>query len=199
MPFDPISWAVGYAASKGANSLLEKVFDVGALGQVQMAAAKWASQLPEEIRTPSQALFDFESVDKASLSRSKLKQAILELHRIPTEDEWFDALIESWQFKRDQLGKDANSFFRLDRSIAEFHLRKLAQAIFSACASVLKYSQPLLVSAVRELGITQSAILQEIRSFRSPLNNFTPSRNEPGRAGIDSRRWAAIASIASAN
>ena len=117
-------------------------------------------------------------LNKISRSRQKLKQAILELQKVPTEREWFDALIESWEFKKKQLGVDANAFFQLDRSVAKDHLRRLAQAIFAACASVLKYSQPLLVNAVREIGITQSAILSELKTFRSVLNNKTAVRNE---------------------
>jgi hypothetical protein len=178
MPFDPISWALGYVASRGANSLVQQIFDMGAYREIQAAAAKWSSDLPEDIRTPSQALFDIELTEQSSQSRSKLKQAILELHKVPTEGEWFDALIESWEFKRNQLGPDANVFFQLEKSVAEQHLRALAQAIFAACASVIKYSQPLLVNAVREIGITQSLILREIKTFRSPLNNPTAKRNE---------------------
>ena len=182
MPFDPVSWAVGYVATKGANALLERIFDVGAYGEIQAAATKWSSDLPESIRTPSQALFDIESdikSEQSSLSRNKLKQAILELHKVPTEREWFDALVESWEFKRSRLGPDANAFFQLDRSVAEEHLRKLAQAIFAACASVIKYSQPLIVNALREIETTQSLILNQLKtSFRSPLNNYTAERNE---------------------
>jgi fido (protein-threonine AMPylation protein) len=178
MPFDPVSWAVGFAATKTANTLVEKIFDVGAYGDIQKAAMEWAAELPEDIRTPSQALFDVEAIEQSSQSRSKLKEIILELHKVPTEEEWFDALIESWEFKRKQLGTDANSFFQLRRPAAEQHLRRLSQAIFTACASVLKYSQPLIVVAVREIGITQSAILRELRTFRSPLNNTTAGRNE---------------------
>jgi hypothetical protein len=92
MPFDPISWAVGYAASQGANSLVHKIFDVGAYGEIQAAAMKWSSELPEDIRTPSKALFDIELSEQSSQSRNKLKQAILELHKVPTEGEWLDAL-----------------------------------------------------------------------------------------------------------
>jgi hypothetical protein len=165
MPFDPVSWAVGYVATKSANSLLERIFDVGAYGEIQAAATKWASDLPESIRTPSQALFDIESdiesTEKSSQSRNKLKQAILELHKIPTEGEWFEALVESWEFKKSRLGMDANAFFQLDRSVAEEHLRKLAQAIFAACASIKQYSQPLIVNALREIGTTQSLNPQE--------------------------------------
>jgi fido (protein-threonine AMPylation protein) len=185
MPFDPVSWAVGYVASRGANSLLEKIFDVGAYGEIQAAAEKWSSDLPENIRTPSRALFDIDSNEQFSPSRSKLKKAIEELHKVPTEGQWFNALIESWEFKKKQLGADANSFFQLERSVAKKHLRELAKAIFAACASVLKYSQPLIVNAVREIGITQSAILRELRSFRSPLNNPKAKRNEKITFNLD--------------
>jgi fido (protein-threonine AMPylation protein) len=180
MPFDPVTWAVGYTASRGASALLGKVFDVGAYGEIRAAATKWSSELPDEIQTPAEALFDIDLAEgeEASPSRTKLKKAILELHTIPTEDEWFAALIESWDFKREQLGAHGNAFFQLERSVAEEHLRKLAQAIFAACASVLKYSQPLLVKAIREIGMTQTLMLREIRSFRSPLNNSTAERNE---------------------
>ena len=178
MPFDPVSWAIGFAATKSATSLVEKIFDLGAYGEIQKAATEWASELPENVQTPSQALFDIEAIEQSSQSRSKLKEVILELHKVPTEEEWFDALIESWEFKRRQLGTDANAFFQLKRPAAEQHLRRLSQAIFAACASVLKYSQPLIVSAVREIGITQSAILRELRTFRSPLNNATAGQNE---------------------
>jgi hypothetical protein len=61
MPFDPITWAVGYGANKGASVLLEKIFDVGAYYEIQKAAEKWASELPIDIRTPSEALFDIGS------------------------------------------------------------------------------------------------------------------------------------------
>jgi Fic/DOC family len=180
MPFDPVSWAVGYAASKATSSLLEKIFDVGAYREIQGAATKWSSELPEDIRTPSEALFDTERSEDEwdSLSRLKLKRVILELHKIPTAQEWFDALVESWEFKRQKLGAHANAFFQLDRPVAEERLRELAEAIFAACASVLKYSQPLIVNAIRELGVTQSLILNEIKTFRSPLNSNIAGRNE---------------------
>jgi hypothetical protein len=44
------------------------------------------------------------------------KQSLLELHKVPTAEEWFDALIEAWEHKRDELGADANAFFKLERS-----------------------------------------------------------------------------------
>jgi hypothetical protein len=187
MPFDPITWAVGYAASKGASVLLEKVFDDGAYGEIQRAVWKWSAELPEDIRTPAEALFDIDSAEdeETSKSRIKLKQAILELHKVPTEDEWFRALTESWEFKRKLLGADGNSFFHLERAVAQSHLQKLAEAIFAACASVLKYSQPLLVKSIRELGVTQSLILQEMKTFRSPLNNTAAERNEAITLNLD--------------
>lgn len=187
MPFDPVTWAVGYVASRGASALIEKVFDTGAYAEIQAAAAKWSSELPDEIRTPAEALFDIDSAEagESSLSRNKLKQAILELHNVPTEDEWFRALIESWEIKREQLGANANAFFQLDRSVAEAHLQRLANAIFAACASVLKYSQPLLVKAIREIGKTQNLMLQEIKSFRSPLNNPASGLNETITVNFD--------------
>jgi fido (protein-threonine AMPylation protein) len=180
MPFDPVTWALGYVASQGASMLLKRIFDMGAYDEIQAAAVKWSSNLPEEIRTPSEALLEIDPAEfeEASVSRNKLKRTILELHNVPTEEEWFDALIEAWEFKRNELGPDANTFFQLEKSVAEEHIRKLAAAIFAACAAVLKYSQPLIIKAVREIGITQSAILREIRSFRSPLNNQSAERNE---------------------
>ena len=57
MPFDPITWALGYAASQGASALIEKIFDVGAHSEIRAAAAAWASELPEEIRTSSGRLY----------------------------------------------------------------------------------------------------------------------------------------------
>jgi len=169
--FDPVSWGVGFVANRATNLLLSKVFDVGALGEIRAAAEKWSAGLPENIRTPSHALFEVGNDEDDLESKSKLKQSLLELHKVPTAEEWFDALIEAWEHKRDELGADANAFFKLERSAAEDYLRRLAEAIFGACASSLKYSQPLLVNAVRELGVTQSLILTELRSFRGPLNN----------------------------
>ena len=106
MSFDPVTWAVGYTASKGATTLLARVFDDGAYAEIQAAASKWSSDLPDEIRTPSEALFDIDPTETAedSTNRRKLKAAIVELHKVPTEEEWFDALLESWEFKREQLG-----------------------------------------------------------------------------------------------
>jgi len=187
MPFDPLTWAVGYSASKSASSLLERVFDVGALGEIKAAAAKWSSELPNEIQTPAEALFDIDSSEtrEGFPNRNKLKQAILELHNVPNEDEWFHALIESWEFKREQLGADANAFFQIDRLVVEEHLRQLAQAIFTACASVLKLSQPLLIKEIREIARTQELTLQQIKSLRLPLNNPTAERNEAIRLNFD--------------
>lgn len=174
MPFDLIAWGAGYGATKGVSALLEKIFDVGAYQEIQAAGEKWSSELPDPIRTPADALFSINLANKPnqdSGSQAKLKEAMIELHNVPTENQWYDALIESWEFKRADLGAEANAFFQLDRPIAEEHLRKLAHAVFDACASVLKYSQPLLVRAVREIGITQSLMLHKLESFRSPLND----------------------------
>jgi len=187
MPFDPITWALGYAASQGASALIEKIFDVGAHSEIRAAAAAWASELPEEIRTSSEALFNFDMLETggAGPSRSKLKKTILELHNIPSENQWFGALIESWESTRNYLGPDANAFFQLDKPTAEKHLRELARAIFAACASILKYSQPLLVREVREIGITQSLLLQEVKAFRSHLNNLSAKPNAAITLNLD--------------
>jgi hypothetical protein len=104
---------------------------------------------------------------------------------VPTESEWLNALIESWEFKRETLGATANPFFQLERPAAEVHLLKLAQALFSACASVLKYSQPLLIRELREVSITQSLVLKEMRSFRSGLNDSPPGLNGTIRLNFD--------------
>ena len=180
MPFDPITWAIGYTASKSATALISKIFDDGAYSKIREAAREWSQELPGEIRTPVESLFDIVTIepDKGIGSHSqKLKSAILELNTVPTEEEWFDALMESWEFKREQLGRDGNAFFRLPRSEAAAHLHGLAEAIFAACASVLEYSQPLLVKAMREVCISQSIVLERIESFTSPLNHKTPESN----------------------
>ena len=68
-----------------ASALIEKIFDVGAHSEIRAAAAAWASDSPEEIRTSSEALFNFDMLETggAGPSRSKLKKTILELHNIP--------------------------------------------------------------------------------------------------------------------
>jgi len=163
------------------------MFDTGAYSEIQAVAAKWSSDLPVEIRTPCEALFDVDLIDigQPALSRNKLKQAILDLHNVPTEDEWFDALVESWEFKRKRFGADANAFFKLEKSVAEEHLRRLAKAIFGASASVLKFSQPLVLKSVRDIAATQSLILREMESFRPPLNNATADRSEAVSLNLD--------------
>ncbi len=188
MPFDPIGWAIGYASSKGATALLAKVFDCGAYETILKAAEKWSQDLPKPIRTPAAALFDIDRTDHTAETpshRQKLKDAILNLHKVPTEEEWYEALLESWLYKKDQLGSDGNAFFQLPRSTAEQHLQELAETIFAACASVLKYSQPLLVKEIREVGLTQNLMLQKIESLISPLNNPPMERNEPISINFD--------------
>ncbi len=187
MPFDILAWGVGFAASKGAGAVLEKVFAYGAYEEIQAAASKWSFALPAEIRTPADALFNAETrdADEEGLSRTKLKKAILELHKVPSEEEWLDALIESWELKRQQLGADANAFFRLDRKAAEGHLHQLAEAIYVACASVLKYSLALILTTVRKVEIITQSLFEKVESFESRLNNRTADRNEPLKLNFD--------------
>jgi tetratricopeptide (TPR) repeat protein len=144
MAFDPLSWAIGYTLTKGLNRFLaHKTL----ASNLQKAFKQWAKNLPSEAHIYPDSDFATIEQDADPLRQPllcALRNTLLDNH-IPTESQWFDALLEQWRsVPKDNL-EEKQRFFGLPEETAQNHLTLLAKALADECA---KYDQLFKTGAI---------------------------------------------------
>jgi hypothetical protein len=95
MAFDPLSWAIGFALTKGFNRLL---IDQSLATNLKKAFKQWAKKLPSDAYIYPDSNFaqinPKPDIEKQP-SLCALRRILLYNH-IPTESQWLDALFEQW-------------------------------------------------------------------------------------------------------
>jgi hypothetical protein len=123
MPFDPLTWALGYSLSKVANGLLGVVFSDDLPRRLAKVAETWAAeQVDVDPALHPEALFSGGTGDGGS-ARLELR-ATIEAKRVPEAHLWRDALVEHWRVVGTR--PDVTAFFSSDEQDASSRLAILA-------------------------------------------------------------------------
>jgi hypothetical protein len=58
MAFDPLSWGLGFGSTKLANALIEKTYSNNLARRLEAAEKEWSENLPSDIYTAIEAIFN---------------------------------------------------------------------------------------------------------------------------------------------
>lgn len=135
MPFDPLSWALGFGLSKTATWLLDKNFSPDLQGNLIREASAWSGSLPESLWLDVATLFApcSESDALPTESRDRL-HASLRDERIPSLADWHQALMDQWRMIRARHpAEHAQPFFAATEDVVLPHLSELATRLRRVC------------------------------------------------------------------
>lgn len=140
MPFDPLSWAIGFvlntALKKRAEALLERK---SLTDNLERCVQSWAKTLPPDLAVHPDALFaelPIFAKNATDHERSPAGTALgtaLANGLVPSSQLWRNALVERWSFVHRSLGSTASSFFRLPEDKATEYLEILAARLARVC------------------------------------------------------------------
>jgi len=176
MPFDPLTWGIGFAAGKAATKFLDKLVGLASKDdltrELEQSFETWARKLPESASVEPQALATVlfaecqtEPGPAGIALGTKLKE-----HELPSEETWLAALTERW-LEVASRGGELQEFFLLAPPEASDHLKKLASAINRVCCSDPRLFQNAVVDSLQEL-------TKRIGSITTLLERQTPSIEE---------------------
>jgi hypothetical protein len=134
MPFDPVSWAIGFVLTTSLKKHAEKLLQNSDLpSKLWRTVELWADTLPAEMRFNPYALFEKLTDESGDSPAVKKLGAVLAKGIVPSSQIWFNALMERWKKVRKRLGNDANAFFLLEENEAALKLRDLADQLTRTC------------------------------------------------------------------
>lgn len=168
MPFDPVSWGLGWVLTRATSRIwLSKPSLASGL---RAEVALWAKALPTDAWVYPDALFpsilsDEEAVDRPLLLQ--LRQVLL-ANEIPRVEVWDSAFREQWRARRD-LGVNAQPFFLLSEQAVIPHLHDLAKRVFNVCCEQDPLFRPTLVSNQREILGLQENIADQLAELTKRL------------------------------
>ena len=165
-----LDWALQSGLSAAAKAAWHSIRPNDLDAHLREAVEEWASNLPADALVQPMAMFpetrqtDVGGDDRPSEVRN-IGQKLLS-REIPTEEDWFYALAEHWQRRKDELGKDGQPFFLLDFDKAEPHLKILAKRLVDVCTrddelfrpAVVRLlapaaDRPVVINALRIVGV----------------------------------------------
>ena len=163
MPFDPISWALGFALSKAAQKGLDAAFPHSLREALEDEVEAWARSASRVGELYPQALFlptrELDENEAVGPGLATLRERLLALE-VPSEDEWFAALRERWLSVRTQYAPDVQPFFLAPESEVTSLLRDLAVRLRRRASQDTKVALPHVVSALDRIEVTLNEVLQ---------------------------------------
>jgi hypothetical protein len=154
MPFDPLSWAIGFALNKTLGGIWGQLCSNQLPERLHSVVRKWAASLPDNAKVCPDAIFlNVEESECASQPSSLIKlRATLNEKRIPPVQEWHAALVEQWTLISQQLEKEeAQAFFQLARATASEHLKNLSKAIVGEMEKDREFFQSEALAYLRSI------------------------------------------------
>lgn len=167
MPFDPLTWAIGFSLSTGGKYIFDQLFSHGLPSKLNDEARVWAEELPVEIRFNYESLFgeiipdsEIDRFPHLSILRSNLRNK-----QIPDSETWRNVLTERWEYVRTTLAKEElNAFYSQDQKTAEVHLRQLAKRLELVCKLDSELARVATYDGVQEiLGILRAGTISNNR------------------------------------
>jgi hypothetical protein len=167
--FDPLAWAIGFVLNttlkKCADALLKRK-DLST--KLWKTIEQWAKSLPPELRFVPNALFPEltdgagghgdEPAPAATVLGTTLAKGI-----VPSQQIWFDALLERQKTVRTRLGDEAAAFFRLPESRTASHLEDLATKLERACMEDSTLFQVTVLSRLEGGSVGGSGTAEKLR------------------------------------
>jgi hypothetical protein len=166
MAFEPLSWLLSFALSRGATKGIEYMTLKTLEKDLNKAIQKWYKKLPKGMDFEFTSLFHTEllenegSPEDIMILANKINDGI-----IPKRDDWHKALFYLWSLKKKELGKKANKFFLLDEDAASKHLLTLANDLTRVCKENEMLFQVTLATQVDE-------IMTKLDSLANKADNF---------------------------
>lgn len=165
MNFDPLSWAVGYTLNKGANRIVQKIFSKELSDKLSEDLIVWAKKLPDHFELHPEAMFPKynEQYNENDLPKLHELHSILAQERIPSKDQWNDALKEHFVSIKNRLGTTSQSFFHLELEDVEIYLIELAAQFETTMKKDEDFFRIETISSLKELEQKQNLSIEEIK------------------------------------
>lgn len=189
MPFDPFTWAAGYALTAAAKKGIELAFPPSLWKDLEKDIKEWSKSLPESCSVDPRVLFDPSIRSHASESESgaikEIRSSLNEL-TIPTVQQWTDALIEQRHVARIHFGTDTYPFFSISEAEARQALTELSKRLHRRCSQHQSVALPHMVNTLDRIAAT----LDDIRYLHAAgtiPNDWRPveiSRKKVIEAGV---------------
>lgn len=147
------AWLFGYAGTRLADRILELLRGDKLTADLHKAVQKWADELPADAKLDStNALFPSHIPDEELTSRPCLSDLRSELKRskVPREKSWLSALIEQWNYVRENVTEPQN-FFLLSEEEASRYLKSMAIMLSTVCSQHEALFRATTISLLREL------------------------------------------------
>jgi hypothetical protein len=136
MAFDPLTWFIGASLTETGKRLLARIEASQLNDHLRKAISDWCTTLPPDLAPSPTAFFPPIATSEGPahtrpalmLVRSRFDES-----HVPAANEWLGALVEHWQCRCDELGKDAHPFFLQDPGAAKAQLDELALRLENVC------------------------------------------------------------------
>jgi hypothetical protein len=135
MPFDPLTWFLGFVFTQTSNKALGALKSNKLSARIERATKEWASELPEGCGVVPEALQHTLSTQSSGDEQAREQLArLLESYTIPSVEEWHAALLERWNEVRAQIPRsELQPLFKLEPEEASSHLNVLAERLKKVC------------------------------------------------------------------
>lgn len=178
MAFDVLAWALGAALTAISKSILKRVFSKDLSSKLNDAVSQWAEEISSEIQIVPEAIFP-ETPHESPDDFPKLALLCEEFNNshIPSQEVWFVALFERWEYvKSNTPHDDVQDFFKLSPDAVKPHLQKLASMLEMIC----KKDSELFQATSIDINKGIHAIVKDIHAAMqlSPETGVTSS-NDP--------------------
>lgn len=152
MGWDPLSWALGFAATSVAGKFLERSNN-SLIKRLRKTALKWERSLPSGSEILAKALFSMSpSIEEQEASPRKRLAEVIEEGGVPTDEQWLNALMERWrEVNSDPEGGEVMPFFHLEPGVAQSHLGELAKSLTNAMAQDPPRANPEMLRILRSV------------------------------------------------
>jgi hypothetical protein len=133
-----MTWLTSFVATEAAKSISRLLQEGELESELRGEIGKWAEEIAQLYRDTPKATLESIFAPRASSdeietpARSALAQTIAR-GRVPSNDTWLQALIESWKQVRVDHGDEVQRFFRDDPQVVTPLLRDLAHRLEKVC------------------------------------------------------------------
>jgi transcription elongation GreA/GreB family factor len=189
--FDGLSIILGWLVKRSADTALQAALKQTLARRLQASADAWRKSLPRELKGHElwpEALLNLADSDiNPNSARTALRAALAE--RVPTEQEWFDALMERWRELHAQDG--GAEFFAQDEECAGSHLRGLARGMQRCCAQEPALVLPTLIAAAAASQVisAEGGFHPEIDRAKQALDGESPDVGSDILDTLRQRHW----------
>src|SRR6267143_801977 len=160
MPFDPISWAVGFVLTNAAKKGLDTAFTPDLRRNLEDEIESWSKTLPSFAHPATLfPMVDSSDGEQERPALSRVRSKLLDLV-IPNQEEWASAFVEQWRSVRDRLRTQAQPFFLLSEVEVLPYLTDLAARVHGKCAQDQKIALPHMVVKLDQIQVTLNELLQ---------------------------------------